>query len=79
MPTGERLMSSRDARGSAIKEMIVFCLFISGGFANNSVTKIFDSRQSFLLIQTSLRELVTYRTRLASSHWCPNPSASFVL
>jgi hypothetical protein len=27
MPTGERLMASRDARSRAMKEMIVFCLF----------------------------------------------------
>jgi hypothetical protein len=29
MPTGEWLMSSRDARGAVIKKMIVFCLFIA--------------------------------------------------
>jgi hypothetical protein len=40
MPTGEWLMALRDARASAIKGMIVFCLFIADGLVNSSVTKI---------------------------------------
>jgi hypothetical protein len=40
MPTDEWLMSSRDARGAVIKEMIVFCLFIADSLPNNSLTRM---------------------------------------